>query len=490
MAGVDAIGQGAALTSVTPFRGPRPVACGAVVDPSDEHAQRAPEDEVAAEPDPDAGAPALDGPAVETAPPVAPALSRRALRRQRRIARWERPKPPKDWRWFIGSLGKVLIAAGILLFLFVGYQLWGTGIQEAQEQRRLEDRFEDLLADLATSSVPTTTTTTTTLPPGPTTTLPDVPPPVTEPPRPSDTAVPQLLPTIELGDAIGFMEMPTIGVEKFFVAGVRPDDLKKGPGHFPSTPLPGQLGNAGIAGHRTTFGAPFFRVDELEVGDPIITRTPFGTFTYRVTGQVIVTADDGHVLATADPDKAMLTLVSCHPRYTAAQRIIIFADLDPEASDPVGQPLIQYRPLGSVDPDDVEPVDELPGEDTDPTLAPDDTSTPDDTSAPDDTVDGDDPVVTVPGDETVAPDEPVEVPSGELQDELDDAFGRGWFSDPDAWPQVALWGLVLIVIAVIMRLSSRLARRHWVGALIGAVPFTIALYFWFQNVNRLLPPNL
>lgn len=422
-------------------------------------------------------------PSDEPAEPAAPVEpSWRERRRQRRIARWERPKHPRDWRWFVGGLGRVLIATGILLFLFVGYQLWGTGIEEAQSQRRLENAFEDLLADLATSSLPTTTTTTTTAPPSPTTTLPDTPPPVTEPPSPSDTAVPQILPPVEPGDAIGLIEMPTIGVEKFFVVGVRPDDLKKGPGHFPSTPLPGQLGNAGIAGHRTTFGAPFFRVDELEVGDPIITTTPFGRYTYRVTGQVIVGAADGHVLATTDPERAMLTLVSCHPRYTAAQRIIIFADLDPDESDAVGQPLIQYRPIGEADPDAGDDLDELPGED----VPPGDTTEPGDDPGPSDTTDTSDTSVPT---NVVGPDEPA-APDGDLQEELDDAFGRGWFSDPDAWPQIALWGFALIAISVLATMLSRWARRNWVGALVGIAPFTVALYFWFQNVNRLLPPNL
>jgi sortase A len=399
--------------------------------------------------------------------PVAPDDRPARRRRQRRPSRWDRPKPPKDWRWFVGGLGRILIATGVLLFAFVGYQLWGTAIQEAQSQQRLENEFESLVADLATSTPPattaTTTTTTTTAPANPSDTTPS---PVTEPPRPSDTAAPQLLPPIQPGDPVAIIEMPTIDVHKVVVASVQTEALKKGPGHFSNTPLPGQLGNAGIAGHRTTFGQPFFRLDELQAGDPIVVTTPFGTYTYRVTGQTIVGGGDGYVLNTVDPERATLTLVTCHPRYTSRQRLIVFADLDPAASDPVGQPLVQYRPLGSPDPEPPA-VEELPGEE----------------------LPGEEPESSVSPETTVAPAEPDDVEDG-VQDEAEEVFGGGWFEDQDAWPQIALWGFALILVSVAATLISRTFRRNWVGFLVGIGPFVVVLYFWFQNVNRMLPPGL
>ena len=96
-----------------------------------------------------------------------------------------------------------------------------------------------------------------------------------------------------------------------------------------------------------------------------------------------------------------------------------------------------------------------------------------------------DPATTDPAGGVDAPIEPTAVNDG-----IADAFADGWFSDPDADSQVALWGAILILISVGAYLISRKARRDSVGLLIGIVPFTIALYFFFQNVNRLLPPGL
>ena len=91
------------------------------------------------------------------------------------------------------------------------------------------------------------------------------------------------------------------------MAGVQTSDLKRGPGHFPDTPLPGQLGNSAIAGHRTTYGSPFFNVDKLEIGDEIIATTLNGRYTYQVTGQQIVASSEYWVVATTDSTVAPTT---------------------------------------------------------------------------------------------------------------------------------------------------------------------------------------
>jgi sortase A len=121
--------------------------------------------------------------------------------------------------------------------------------------------------------------------------------------------------------------MPDIGVNKWVVAGATMDMLERGPGLFANTALPGQLGNSAIAGHRTSYGAPFSRIDQLDPGDDITVVTPRGSFTYAVTETKIVPATAVEVLDTVDPEKATLTLVSCHPKWTSKERIVVSADL-------------------------------------------------------------------------------------------------------------------------------------------------------------------
>ena len=110
------------------------------------------------------------------------------------------------------------------------------------------------------------------------------------------------------------------------IEGVDADDLKNGPGHYPDTPLPGEKGNAAIAGHRSTYGAPFANVDNLDPGDPITVTTLQGSFHYSVTGQEIVSPDDVQVLD--DKGDNELTLTACHPKYSASKRIVIHAKLE------------------------------------------------------------------------------------------------------------------------------------------------------------------
>jgi sortase A len=362
----------------------------------------------------------------------------------------------RDWRWWVGGIGRTLIITGLLLFAFVGYQLWGTAIEESQAQNHLESEFEDLLAGTTTTS----TVTTSTAAPSSSTTLPAV----TTTTEPGGV---QELPPINDGDPIAALDLPTIGVSKYVVAGIGVDDLKKGPGHFPSTPLPGQYGNAAIAGHRTTYGAPFYDIDELEVGDPIVVTTLFGTYTYRVTEQLIVSAEDYALVVDGDPTKATLTLVSCHPRYTAKQRIVVRSELDPYSSDEPGRAVLNYGR------DEPAPEAALPGEAT-PADTATGATTPDD-SAPDSS--------TTTSTVAAALDDGTHVESS-------DAFAQGWFDDAAAWPHVIGWGLVLVAISVGGVWVSRRTHRRWLGVLVAAVPFVICLYFWFQNINRLLPPNL
>jgi sortase A len=125
------------------------------------------------------------------------------------------------------------------------------------------------------------------------------------------------------GDAIARIVIPAIGVSEYVVEGTDTGDLRKGPGHYPDTPLPGERGTAAIAGHRTTYGAPFRDIDDLERGQVIRLDMPDGTFLYRVERVRIVDDQDLSVLEPAGYRRLMLS--ACHPLYSAAERVIVFA---------------------------------------------------------------------------------------------------------------------------------------------------------------------
>ncbi|MGH9243978.1 MAG: class E sortase [Acidimicrobiales bacterium] len=229
----------------------------------------------------------------------------------------------------IGAIGRVLVTAGVLILLFVAYQLWGTNVQTSRAQDELSAELEDRLAEAERSTTTARPTTTTAATEGSGTTRPTLPP-VTAPPAPPPA----------VGEAVGRIEIPAIGLDAVFVEGVRVGDLKKGPGHYPGMPLPGQAGNVGVAGHRTTYGAPFNRIDELVAGDEITVTTTQGDFSYEVREQLIVGPRQNEVLFQT-PDNR-LTLTSCHPEFSARQRIIVVAGLQ-------GEPVPTPPPRDEVD---------------------------------------------------------------------------------------------------------------------------------------------
>lgn len=216
----------------------------------------------------------------------------------------------------LGATGRILITAGTLILLFVAYQLWGTGLQTQQSQQELGNEFEQILEQAATS-------TTTTAPPTTTTTL----DPFTDPNlvatdntvAPVDGIVPAE------GDPIAEISIPSIGVTRTVVSGISLDQLKRGPGHYPETPLPGQAGNVAIAGHRTTYGQPFHNIDKVQKGDQVRFKTQQGTFIYEVTETIIVSPSQVEILE--DQGDNRVTLIACHPKYSAAQRIILIGEL-------------------------------------------------------------------------------------------------------------------------------------------------------------------
>ncbi len=194
---------------------------------------------------------------------------------------------------------------GVVTLLFVAFQLWGTDVSQAQSQRRLKDSF---VAQTSPSGQ--------------------------APVSPQDQAGPQEPPVqVPRGNAIAVLEIPAIALSQAVVEGTDLDSLRQGPGHYRRSPFPGESGNVAIAGHRTTYGAPFNRLDELEKGDVIMLTTRTGRVTYEVSDELIVKPSDTSVLAASADDR--ITLTTCNPKYRMSERLIIVA----KASTPVSEQL-------------------------------------------------------------------------------------------------------------------------------------------------------
>lgn len=227
----------------------------------------------------------------------------------------------------------MLVTVGLLILLFVAYQLWGTGIFTARAQSKLKHQFANELDNPTVAS--TTSTEAPVVTTGPTAT--------TTTTLPSSTA-PKVVQVVNEGGAVGQITIPKIGVNLIFVQGTARDDLSKGPGHYPASPMPGQIGNAAIAGHRTTHGKPFYDLNELGTGDLIEIKTTYGHFTYRVYQQLVVPPSQVSVVGPT-PD-AELTLTTCNPRFSARERLVIHARLVVNQSTParVNVPIVVAKP--------------------------------------------------------------------------------------------------------------------------------------------------
>jgi sortase A len=303
----------------------------------------------------------------------------------------------------VGAIGRTLIGVGLLLLLFVAYQLWGTSIQEARAQSRLGNQF-----DAALSSTTTTTTDPARDTPGQTTTTVEAPPPPI------------------VGDAVAQIRIPKIGVTRYVVEGVGVPDLKKAPGHYPQTPMPGQLGNAAIAGHRTTYGQPFYRLNELEPGDEINIKTLQGDFTYVVDRTTVVNPNQTEVLDQT-PDEARLTLTTCEPRFSARKRLVVSAVLE-EAAEPAPP--------------------------------------------------------------TVSTTSPSDDASIDVDDVGADVLGEAGLSgDPTARTPTLWWGLLTAFAGVATWQAGKRWRMFW-AYVVGGPIFFVLLFVFFENVSRLLPANI
>ena len=206
----------------------------------------------------------------------------------------------------LGVIGRILIGAGVVILLFAAYQVWGTSLQEAHTQTALRHTFVSDAKSNQLEQALNQATAQDQLPTGP----PAVAPTTNAPAE---------------GQPVGAIRIPKIGINQIMVEGTNTQDLRKGPGHYTGTPLPGQTGNASVAGHRTTYGHPFYNLDGVAVGDPVVVTTVQGVFVYDTVKSEVVSPDDNNVLK--DTPGHMLTLTTCNPRFSASSRLVVVAQL-------------------------------------------------------------------------------------------------------------------------------------------------------------------
>lgn len=132
--------------------------------------------------------------------------------------------------------------------------------------------------------------------------------------------------SLRTGEAFGRIRVPSMGLTRVVIHGTDTDSLHEGPGHYPETSVPGLPGTVAVAGHRTTYGAPFRRIDSMEEGDEVILDMPYARFVYRFTRSKIVEPTATEVVRDIGTDRIVFT--ACHPVYSAAERYVVSAELD------------------------------------------------------------------------------------------------------------------------------------------------------------------
>ncbi|UFU03100.1 class E sortase [Ruania suaedae] len=225
--------------------------------------------------------------------------------------RVQRPRRASVGASLVGGFGELLITAGLLLGLFVVWQLWWTDVEGAREADQAVSQFtEGLEVEIPEVAGQERT---------------EEPP---AEPEPVDLS----------GETFAALWVPDWGTDyRWPVAeGVsRPDVLDAGMvGHYPDTAMPGQVGNFSVAGHRQTYGRPFYDIDTLAAGDSVIVQTHTAWYVYKVTDHRIVLPTEIDVIAPVpgepgvEASEAMLTLTTCHPLWSTAERYIVHAQLD------------------------------------------------------------------------------------------------------------------------------------------------------------------
>jgi sortase A len=224
-----------------------------------------------------------------------------------------------DWvRFALRGVGQLLITAGVVLLLFVVYEVYVTNYFAHQQQAKVKTALTQQWQSGDDPLLPL---------PG------------------------QHAPSLPDGKGIAYLYIPRLGRDYAWaiVEGTSNADLEKGPGHYSGTALPGQVGNFAVAGHRVGKGEPFLNLDHLRAGDAVIVKTESSWFVYRVKGtqhgdidsadadgipgREIVSPSDSAVLADVpdhpgtQPTEKLMTMTTCHPKFTADKRMIIHAAL-------------------------------------------------------------------------------------------------------------------------------------------------------------------
>ncbi|MGY1752210.1 class E sortase [Blastococcus sp. SYSU D01042] len=207
------------------------------------------------------------------------------------------------------GVGELLVTAGLVLLLFVGYEVWVTDLLTAQRQDELGEELREEWA--------------------------------AEPPT-----TPGTITQVDVGDAFGVLRIPRLGEDytRVILEGTEEEQLSQGPGHYVGSAMPGEEGNVALAGHRVGKGSPFLELDAMQPGDPIVVETADSWFVYWVLDDadpsgipgmhvvsptaVEVVSPTPNAAAGAAPTGSYLTLTTCHPRYSARQRLIVHARLD------------------------------------------------------------------------------------------------------------------------------------------------------------------
>lgn len=215
-------------------------------------------------------------------------------------------------RTALRGLGQTLMTLGVIVLLFCVYELKVTGLVTAREQDRLGDDLRAAWAD----------------------------------PAPRPTGADPVPVSSDLGEGIAVLHVPALADYDPWVVveGTSVADLKAGPGHIPGTAMPGEVGNVVLSGHRTTYGAPFERFGDLQPGGLVVLETRDQWLTYTITGSEIVAPTAIEVTYPvpgeqgAEPTERLLTLTTCHPKYSAQQRLIVSATLTEERTKADGPP--------------------------------------------------------------------------------------------------------------------------------------------------------
>jgi sortase A len=325
----------------------------------------------------------------------------------------------------VREIGLAMVTAGVVVLAFVTYQLWGTSFHEQHAQANLKRSFNSAVAaNHGSAPSPGSTTAKS----GGTTSG------GSDNPTIGSGRTASLSPSTPPGTAVDHLVIPKIGVNKYVVQGTADANLSQGPGHYVNTPFPGQRGNAAIAGHRTTYGAPFFRLNDLKAGDRIyLTDTSGRIFVYRVVKLKVVSPSDVSVLD--DTPNAELTLTTCNPAFSATSRLVAVSDL-------IGRPEAASSTTAK-------------------------TRTKAKTQAPS---------------STTVPSTPTSTTSAAATSNLGSGNSNGW-------PPAIAYGAAFVVLWIGARLAINRTRR-WsrvAAFVVGIGICAIPLWFCFENVVRLLP---